>query len=88
MWRLLDREAQLKYKDVDYLATLPNPFGRGDCDGPDGGTSAAARRKNKSSRFFREAETERWSRKLALDVSDILFLWSVVSTNYSDLSFS
>ncbi|KAA1107278.1 hypothetical protein PGT21_008681 [Puccinia graminis f. sp. tritici] len=67
LWRLLDKATKLKYKDIDFLAQLPNPFGRGDCPGPDGGTSQASRKKARRSRFFREAETELWSRKVMLD---------------------
>ncbi|EFP77330.1 uncharacterized protein PGTG_03286 [Puccinia graminis f. sp. tritici CRL 75-36-700-3] len=71
LWRLLDKATKLKYKDIDFLAQLPNPFGRGDCPGPDGGTSQASRKKARRSRFFREAETELWSRKVMLDLKNL-----------------
>ncbi|EFP90904.2 uncharacterized protein PGTG_17103 [Puccinia graminis f. sp. tritici CRL 75-36-700-3] len=71
LWRALDQQTKLKYKDIEFLKTLPNPFGRGECPGPDGGTSEASRAKNKKSRFYRSAETELWSRKVMLDLKNL-----------------
>ncbi|EFP84781.2 uncharacterized protein PGTG_10252 [Puccinia graminis f. sp. tritici CRL 75-36-700-3] len=71
LWRALDQQTKLKYKDIKFLKTLPNPFGRGECPGPDGGTSEASQAKNKKSRFYRSAETELWSRKVMLDLKNL-----------------
>ncbi|EFP85796.2 hypothetical protein PGTUg99_011598 [Puccinia graminis f. sp. tritici] len=71
LWRALDQQTKLKYKDIEFLKTLPNPFGRGECPGPDGGTSEASRAKNKKSHFYQSAETELWSRKVMLDLKNL-----------------
>jgi hypothetical protein len=88
LWRALDQQTKLKYKDIEFLKTLPNPFGRGECPGPDGGTSEASRAKNKKSRFYRSAETELWSRKVMLDEScQIIVPSNTYLQNLTDLWF-
>jgi hypothetical protein len=87
LWRLLDKATKLKYKDIDFLAQLPNPFGRGDGLGPDGGKSQASIKKARQSRFFQEAKTKLWSRKVMLDVSLTYFLCTF-SENKLTLAFS
>ncbi|OAV97968.1 hypothetical protein PTTG_25894 [Puccinia triticina 1-1 BBBD Race 1] len=42
LWKKLNRAEKEQYKDLDFLASLLNLFGRGDCNGPDGGTSEAS----------------------------------------------
>ncbi|OAV91272.1 hypothetical protein PTTG_06789 [Puccinia triticina 1-1 BBBD Race 1] len=42
LWKNLNQAEKEQYKDLAFLALLPNPFGRGDCNGPDGGTSEAS----------------------------------------------
>lgn len=47
LWKKLSLTEQQRYKDINFLALLPNPFGRGECEGPDGGTLEASQQKNK-----------------------------------------
>ena len=65
LWRQVDAETKEKFKDPDYLATLPNPFGRDEMTGE----PATTRAKKNKTRKFRDAETERWTSKVILDVS-------------------
>jgi hypothetical protein len=78
---LLNRETQEKFNDAEFLATLPNPFGRNlsvdegslAVDQTAGGSRPPIRSlRPKGMRAAREFEATDWFKKVVLDVSLIV----------------
>ncbi|POW04197.1 hypothetical protein PSHT_11406 [Puccinia striiformis] len=80
LWALLDKDTKEKFKDPDYLETLPNPFGRDNAKKAPKITGVAT---------FRNSKTERWSRKVILDHTksgpDIISGGSALGVQFLDM---
>ena len=70
LWKAVNEQTRQKFKDPEYLATLPNPFGRDE----ETGTPPTTQKKKNAAQRFRDVETERWSSRVILDVSYMCLL--------------
>ncbi|KAA1094038.1 hypothetical protein PGT21_007296 [Puccinia graminis f. sp. tritici] len=83
LWRLLNPETQEKFNNAEFLATLPNPFGRNlsvdkgslAVDQTAGGSRPPIRSlRPKGMRAAREFEATDWFKKVVLDVESFIVM--------------
>ncbi|OAV88317.1 hypothetical protein PTTG_29064 [Puccinia triticina 1-1 BBBD Race 1] len=67
LWKKVDEETKEKYKDPEFLATLPNPFGRD----KETGAPPETKQGKENLQQLRSPETERWSSKVILDLKNL-----------------